>query len=210
MKKLIFDLDGTLIDSKQRLYSLFSELVPSSILTFNQYWEIKQSGISHSNLLKNKFNYQNSQIENFSKLWMQLIESDKYLELDNPFDFSKDTLLNFKEKGFDLILLTARQFPDKVDEQINNFGWDKYFCNILVSKQIETKNEILTRTGLFKEAFFMVGDTGYDVKTANDLNIFSIGVLSGFHSKFTLQKYNPNEIIPDISFLKKLKILKNI
>ena len=44
---IFFDLDGTLIDSKLRLYSLFQKLVPESILTYDEYWKYKMNKISH-------------------------------------------------------------------------------------------------------------------------------------------------------------------
>ena len=44
--KIFFDLDGTLIDSKLRMYNLFQELVPQSNLTFVEYWEYKKNKFS--------------------------------------------------------------------------------------------------------------------------------------------------------------------
>ena len=40
--KIFFDLDGTLINSKMRLYSLFQELVSASNLSFDEYWNLKK------------------------------------------------------------------------------------------------------------------------------------------------------------------------
>ena len=48
---LIFDLDGTLIDSRLRLYNLFQQLVPTSELTYQDYWAFKQEKVSNEDIL---------------------------------------------------------------------------------------------------------------------------------------------------------------
>ena len=55
--KIFFDLDGTLINSKIRLYSLFQELVPVSNFSFDEYWDFKQNKINHATILRKKFNF---------------------------------------------------------------------------------------------------------------------------------------------------------
>ena len=84
--KIFFDLDGTLIDSKLRLYSLFQELVPQSVLTFNEYWIFKQNKINHAEILREKFHFDESSISKFEHDWMELIETDSFLKYDTPID----------------------------------------------------------------------------------------------------------------------------
>ena len=52
---LIFDLDGTLIDSRLRLYKLFQQLVPTSELTYQDYWAFKQENVSNEDILIKEF-----------------------------------------------------------------------------------------------------------------------------------------------------------
>ena len=63
--RIFFDLDGTLINSKLRLYSLFQKLVPQSVLTYNEYWEYKKNKFSHSMLLNQIFNLDENEIDIF-------------------------------------------------------------------------------------------------------------------------------------------------
>lgn len=198
MGKIIFDLDGTLIDSRQRLFKLFSFLVPHSTLSYEEYWLIKGKGIGHKELLKNKFDFEDSDILFFHEKWMKFIEDDDYLKMDQPFPFATQTLINLKQKGFDLVLLTARQYSNKVEQQLINFNWLNIFSDILVTRQLYSKKELLIKSSHHKEAKMMIGDTGYDIATANDLNILSVGVLTGFHSLETLKKYNPKIILKSI------------
>ena len=48
----IFDLDGTLIDSSERMYMLFCELVPECKLSKNEYWDYKRDKVNHKVLLE--------------------------------------------------------------------------------------------------------------------------------------------------------------
>ena len=64
---IFFDLDGTLIDSRLRLYKLFQDLVSSSNLTFSDYWNLKRNKISHKKILTTKFAYSEKDFCNLKK-----------------------------------------------------------------------------------------------------------------------------------------------
>jgi phosphoglycolate phosphatase len=83
---IIFDLDGTLIDSKPRLYNLFQFLVPESTFTFEEYWSLKKSKINHKEILISKLLYSEVQFNKFEKLWLEYIELENWLNFDTPFN----------------------------------------------------------------------------------------------------------------------------
>ena len=43
MRKIFWDLDGTILDIRQRLYRLFCELNDTQI-GFEKYWQLKEAG----------------------------------------------------------------------------------------------------------------------------------------------------------------------
>lgn len=195
MKKIIFDFDGTLIDSRRRLYELFTFLEPDLNLSFDGYWKLKRNGISHKEILNNlKYSnyYDNS---SFEMKWMELIEDEKYLSLDTPFDGVQKLFDKLKKEGYSIILLTARQFPEKVHKQLDSFGWNNVFSKILVTQQKYTKTELLFAEQDEYSDAIMVGDTGKDILTGKEIGAYSIAVLSGFLSKKKLKKYKPDEIL---------------
>ena len=198
MPSILFDLDGTLIESKIRLFQLFSLLIPNTCLDANKYWEKKQAGIGHEVLISSIQHTSSLSFSDLQSEWMELIESDEFLNFDKPFSFSTPLLKNLKSKNIELYLITARQFPEKVKKQLQTFGWDNYFTEVWVTQQKESKKDLLIRIGIPNDVIAMVGDTGYDILTANELGIYSVGVLTGFHSKETLLKYNPKEIIEKV------------
>jgi phosphoglycolate phosphatase-like HAD superfamily hydrolase len=167
-------------------------------MSFEEYWLIKEKGTSHREILKKIFNYEDNDVQVFQKKWMKLIENKKFLKTDEPFTFSTKTLLDLKKKGFDLVLLTARQYPGNVEKQLIKFNWIDLFSDILVTQQLYSKRDLIIQSNYCNEIAMMIGDTGYDIKTANDLDIFSVAVLSGFHSEKTLKKYNPKLIVNTI------------
>ena len=52
---MIFDLDGTIIDSSERMYRLFCKLVPQCRLTKEEYWEYKRNKGNHKKLIETKY-----------------------------------------------------------------------------------------------------------------------------------------------------------
>lgn len=200
--KLFFDLDGTLIDSRERLYNLFQCLVPSSELTFDEYWELKKNKMAHPEILKNLFFYSDAEVEKFKTIWLDNIELNKWLDLDKPYDGMNDFLINLK-KSCSLYVVTARQFEDKALNQIEKFGWSKMFEKILVTKQKQEKKDLIKTVQGLNSSDWIIGDTGKDIQTGKELGIKTIAVLSGFMNRENLLEYNPDMIfnnVTEISF----------
>lgn len=201
MIKLFFDLDGTLIDSKERLYELFQHLVPESVLSFDEYWNFKQNKIDHHTLLTEHFNYSTEKFEMFQKEWLSLIETDEWLSYDKPFDNVTDLLHLLKEE-FELYLVTARQCELKVSEQIEKFNWQHIFTSVLVTSRLTEKDVLIKKYKPTSEDW-LIGDTGYDIKTGKQLGMRTAAVLTGFLNQEKLMEYQPDviaETVLDLHF----------
>ncbi len=195
---LIFDLDGTLINSKPRLYNLFQLLVPESQLTFDEYWQLKKAKISHNEILKNRFNYSTEQLNLFNINWMNKIEDKDFLAFDTPFQ-GVNSMLNHLHQTHNLYLVTARQKEESVKDQITTFGWQSFFKKVLVTQQKEEKYDLILNNIEISPSDFIIGDTGKDVETGKNLGITTIAVLSGFLSNESLLKYEPNYIFEGVT-----------
>ncbi len=199
--KIIFDLDGTLICSKKRLYELFCDLINSRELSFSDYWEFKFSGCSNQDILKNVFDYPEEKINKFFTLWMDKIEDSYYLEMDTVIE----GLQEFLEKvsiNNQLYICTARQSVVQVKAQLKNLAILEFFEDIFVTEQCSTKTELLLNSGMvFSENDWFVGDTGHDIKTGQQLGIKTCAVLSGFMSESALKGYEPDSIINNVTLL---------
>lgn len=195
--KVFFDLDGTLIDSKKRLYKLFCDIVVDNVLTYDEYWSLKMNKISNLDILSDKYNYSAERIENFQSLWMLGIEQKKYLKYDVPIpdvgDFLRDLSGNH-----DLYVVTARQKKEAVIWQLNCFKWMRYFENILVTEQKTTKDKLINDQISENEEIIVVGDTGKDIICGKLVNARTVAVLTGFLNYQKLVEYQPDQIIDSV------------
>ena len=198
--KIFFDLDGTLLDSRERLYLLFQHLVPGSRFSFDGYWELKRNKINHAEILQRYFSYSWEQIDHFEKTWLAKIEEPEWLAMDIPFD-GVSSFLQSLEKEHDLYLVTARQFETRVREQISLYGWDPVFKKIFVTGPGREKYDVLAPfTGSSSD--WMVGDTGKDIQAGKKLGIRTAAVASGFLSREKLLEYQPDVIAENVLALK--------
>jgi phosphoglycolate phosphatase len=188
------DLDGTLIDSRIRLYELFRYLVPCSNLSFDEYWGFKRNQINHRQILIENFKYSESQICSFEKSWMGQIELKEWLDLDHPFENVKDFLLYLNSFN-NIYIVTARQNKQNVYMQLDRFGWTGIFRDVLVTEQNSSKVDLITNSVKVEMDDWIVGDTGKDVQTGRTLGIKTAAVLSGFLNENSLLKYSPDVIV---------------
>jgi phosphoglycolate phosphatase len=195
--KIIFDLDGTLIDSRERLYRLFQHLVPASALTFDEYWNDKRNKIDHRTILENKFAFSEQDIALFQKNWMDQVELPEWLSFDKPFKGVTEYLSELR-KQHELYLVTARQFETSVLMQLADYGWANIFTKIFVTAQKTEKTDLIKNALATGAADWFVGDTGKDIETGKSLGMQTAAVLSGFLNREILMQYEPDLIVDTV------------
>lgn len=195
--KIFFDLDGTLIDSRGRLYRLFQHLVPASTLSFDEYWNYKRNKIDHREMLKKFFSFSQDEIFLFQENWLDQIELPQWLALDKPFRGVTEYLLELK-KQHELYIVTARQFENILLSQLTDFGWNGIFVKVFVTAQKTEKADMIKKAVATNETDWFVGDTGKDIQTGKSLGLRTAAVLSGFLSKEKLQEYEPEIIVDNV------------
>ena len=194
---LFFDLDGTLLDSKRRLYTLFQDLVSKSTLSVNEYWELKRNKIDHKAILLNKFNYTEIDYINFESKFLEQIESPGYLKLDILF-YGVCEMLGILAQKNKIFIITSRQNKENTFVQLKKLDIYKYFENILVTERKYEKVELIRKLQ-FQNEDFIIGDTDYDILTGKQLGIHTIAVSYGFLNKQKLNEYNPEYIVDNLA-----------
>ncbi len=205
MNNVFFDFDGTLLDSRMRLYQLFIDIVSAQkTFTFDEYWNLKRQGFGHKKILIENFNFSAVDVDRFTKIWMNKIEDEKYLALDYLYEDTMDILNYVKSKNYTVSLVTNRQNITSTHEQLNRLKIHSFFDNVLITEHKVDKIELINDSGfdLVKDDI-IVGDCGHDIKVGNSLGIRSVGITHGFQSEKLLSKYNPNIIIINLLGLKK-------
>jgi phosphoglycolate phosphatase len=201
---VFFDLDGTLINSKERVYQLFIDLTKVNI-SFEDYWDYKKNKKSNESLLSSRFGFSHSTITKFTKDWMDQIENLEYLSLDKLFEFTIHTLNFCEREEYTLYVVTNRQSIPNTLAQLESFGIKHFFKDILITEHKTTKVELIKQSlNSLSSEDIIIGDTGEDINTGKELSIRSIGVLSGFRNKKQLELYKPLHIVKNISGLNKI------
>lgn len=192
---LIFDLDGTLIDSRQRLYCLFQALVPASELSYEAYWDFKQDKIANEVILAREFGYDACAIKSYTSGWMKSIETQEYLALDQNFPGMHDALDRLGSQAH-LHVCSARQRKQATIKQLDSLGLLAYFDSVMITEQSRGKEELIAEIADLSPQDWIIGDTGKDIQVGRALGIKTCAVLSGFLSEKSLRPYGPDLILP--------------
>lgn len=203
MPKFFFDLDGTIINSQERLYKLFCELCPENRFSYTEYWEIKRTHCTQKDLLKRYFGYNETQIVNFNIKFKEMVEEEYRLAQDVPIYGVSDVLFYLHQK-YRLFIVTNRQNRHLTIQQISRLGWFSLFEKILVTEQKISKEDLILNNITTSSNDWMVSDTGEDIKTAKKLGIKSIAVTWGILNKNVLEGYSPDLLIDDVNELRGL------
>ena len=189
MHLLIFDLDGTLVDSKQDLIDSvnatrgFMNLAPLPGPSVARY-----VGRGAMALIKSALG-ESAPIEDVVKAHEFFIQyyGEHMLDKTVLYDGVRESLDALKERGHTLAVLTNK--PVRFSERMmDRLGLGKHFVRIYGGNSFEPKKKpdpvgihaLLSETGLKKEHTIMVGDSSVDIRTARNASVRSCGVTWGF------------------------------
>lgn len=210
IKALLFDLDGTLIDTNELIYVTFTE-------TFEKYnkkvtrEELKEFfGIPLEEALSH---YPDIDGEKFIRDYRER-NQEIHDDMVTVYNGTKEALEYFKEKGIKLGIVSSKRY-DMVVRGLKLFGLDSFFESMIVSESTKIHKpkpdpvlKALEELNVKPEEAIMVGDSVYDLMSGNAAGTYSIGVsYSTFETK-RLEECNPTAIVDNIIEIK--DIIKEI
>ena len=203
MKKrlIIFDLDGTLINSLVEIEYIFNSVLPDyNVEPKKTSFYKKNIGNGIEDLLQ-KCLPSNHGLD-FNKVLGDIrnsynINVNKYATV---FDGIYNVLDTFVKKNIIIIVITNKPHRFAVDSV--NFHFEGYKIDVIgAGNQFERKPDPTSSIHILKkhntnpnEAIF-VGDSIVDIQTAKNAKITSVGVLWGLGTRSQLESQNPTHII---------------
>lgn len=125
-------------------------------------------------------------------------------KLETPFyEGIECWLKSLKDAGYLLAVATGKG-RDGLNRILDKFAVQDLFTVTYCADETASKpdplmlNLILKDLGIDTSQALMVGDTSYDLEMANNANIDCLGVSYGVHSEIILNQFNPIAIVDDL------------
>jgi phosphoglycolate phosphatase len=205
---LIFDLDGTLVDSKLDLVHAVNaarglmDLPPISEELVASY-----VGNGAPMLMRRALGAAASEADVARGLEFFMTYYRAHM-LDNTrlYPGVRDALDRLLEAGEKMAVLTNK--PVRISRSmVEGLGLDKHFFQVYGGNSFEQKKPdpigietLLSESGLARERTIMVGDSGVDIQTARNAKVQACGVSYGFQPE-TFVEYPPDFVVDDMSEL---------
>lgn len=206
-KCIIFDLDGTLIDSVQDVYESinyalrkigYDELSKEKVLEL--IGPDLQSSLN-SMYKDNGFNF-----NTFINYYRESYETSS-TKSTKLFSNCKELLKKCEEFNITLAILTNKPEKQAVDilKELNIYHYFKMVVGPdtynIAKPQPEGLLNTLKLLNIKKEDAIMIGDTEIDILTCQNASLESIGILHGYRTRKELEKYQPTHIVKDFEEL---------
>ncbi len=213
-KLIIFDWDGTLMDSETRIVNCLRTACIEAGFESRSDFELKDViGLGLREALKKLHPDENDEmIETMASTYRHA-----YLNTDETpselFPGVEALLDDLKTQGYSLAIATGkgRQGLDQVLEYTQlgaHFHTTRCASETISKPHPQMLEEILDQMEMTAADALMIGDTEYDMEMAKNANMDSLGVSYGVHSVDRLLKHNPIGCIDDITelthYLKKM------
>jgi len=201
-KVVVFDLDGTLIDSVNMFNEIYSVLIKENTgknIDVNQIQEDWDT-FAHQNIpgdlydnfliyLDKKYSSETHDLESLKKLYSKI--EYKYVSEEIKYkQYAKDLVLKLKEKGYILVLATLSpkniiEIYNNINQKlINEFKINDIFDLILTYEDVTKKKpnpeiylKVVEKLNVSKEECLIIEDSLEGVKAANNAEIEVLNVV---------------------------------
>jgi phosphoglycolate phosphatase len=202
-KTIIFDLDGTLLDSLQDIVISTNQVLEKLGYPTHDLESYKQFiGDGARKLLLRALpkNIQDDEIETALELFTQIYSKTIHSNT-KPYEGIYEMLDSLKANGFSLNLLSNK--PQQFTLKYYDIFFSKYEFDFVYGQSEEFPKKPNPKTALHianslqiePENIYFVGDTSTDMQTANNAGMKSIGVMWGMRDRNELESNGADFII---------------
>ena len=212
---IIFDLDGTLLNSLEDLHACFNQAIAQFGYPIRSIDEIRSfvgNGIRKAIERALPCDVSTDELDKITD-YFRTYYKDHMLELTKPYDGIIELLTNLKSKGYKTAIV-SNKYDDAVKELSKN-----YFGNLIDiavgegygirrKPEVDGVSKAIEMLGSKIETCIFVGDSDVDIMTANNANIPCISVLWGYKDKNFLKSKGAKYIAETTKDIEKILYLR--
>ena len=189
---IVFDLDGPLLDGKDRHYACYSGILQEAgynPVPLDEYWQAKRALVPASDVLRRSG--ASDYYSEFKRIWLAQIEAEEMLALDHLQNGAAKLLRKIAFAGNRIVIVTLRQHSDHALNQTKRLGILNFIDELLIAPHTEAaagKAECVlahARRESLKPLIW-VGDTEMDAEAAATLGVPCALVANGVRSRESL------------------------
>ena len=210
VRLVIFDFDGTLVDSRKLI-------IEAHRVVFNEFGLARPSedeslsliGISLE-LVLSRLAGADAPIEKMVaayRRWLPVLRADDtYAEV--PFDGAADLLTALAERQGVALGVATGHVSDAIAPALARFGWQSHFRTIQTADKAPSKPhpgmllQALDDANVDARDAIMVGDTAFDMEMAQAAGVRGVAVTWGFHRADRLRDAGASRLVDDVGELR--------
>ncbi len=205
---VVFDWDGTLIDSSDKIVLAMQRAAQSLQLEALSSHSIKQIiGLGLPEAIHTLYPMASDE----HKLGLKQAYSQAFIELDRQlacrlFDGVIECFDRLDSLGIAKAVATGKSRKG-LNRMLDNFDWHGRFVASKCADETASKpnplmlEQLMQECGVSKSELVMIGDTSFDLEMARNAGVRSVGVSYGAHEVSVLEEFEPIAIVDDLSFL---------
>lgn len=216
-KNILFDLDGPILDVKERYYSVYEQFVMENggiPLSLEEYWQQKRMNTPLEKLLEKSMcpGLISELVVKHKKYLSEHREEYSSLKLDKLQPGVKEILTKLSSR-YDLYLITLRRNKENLYRQLDEFWLLPFFKKVLSAvptseSKWQHKVDLLTEHNLQHESGIIIGDTPTEILAGKKSGLTTIGISNGIRDKEILLQAEPHLLVESVGELKHLPFFK--
>ncbi|GIO55875.1 pyrophosphatase PpaX [Paenibacillus cineris] len=202
---VLFDLDGTIIDTNELIISSFMHVLEKHVPTpLTREVIIPKMGMTLEQQLQ--FFSGSEDVTHFHQAYRTYNDAH-HDEMVQPFPHVLEVIKELDRRGITMGVVTTKNKPGTF-RVLEMFGLDKYMKAIVTVMDVEHPKPhpepvlmAISQLGADPAATLMVGDSPVDIQSAKAAGALSAGVAWSLKGEKVLREYNPDYILHDMTDL---------